>query len=121
MAAQRRADAMHDPGGGTRAQGCKPPSVGLEGESNQASSPCVEIEADVCSLDDNSRDESTEPPEPAGTLHKPQNGMDSSGSQPPSVWLEGEKCRPLSRHIEPNNVKTVEGGTRARQQEYADG
>ncbi|KIK77654.1 hypothetical protein PAXRUDRAFT_166138 [Paxillus rubicundulus Ve08.2h10] len=48
---------------------------------------------------------SAEPLEPAGALHEPQNGTDSPGSQPLSVQLEGEKCRPLSQHIEPNNVK----------------
>ncbi|KIK76340.1 hypothetical protein PAXRUDRAFT_170224 [Paxillus rubicundulus Ve08.2h10] len=50
---------------------------------------------------------SAEPLEPVGALHEPQNGMDSPGSQPLSIRLEGEKCRPLSRHIEPNNVKTA--------------
>ncbi|KAF8834928.1 hypothetical protein BDN67DRAFT_1016020 [Paxillus ammoniavirescens] len=33
---------LHDPGGETRAQGCTPPSVGLEGERNEATSLHIE-------------------------------------------------------------------------------
>ncbi|KIK81420.1 hypothetical protein PAXRUDRAFT_156163 [Paxillus rubicundulus Ve08.2h10] len=43
---------------------------------------------------------STEPLEPVGTLGELQSGMDSSGSQPLSIGLEGEKCRWLSVGLE---------------------
>ncbi|KIK78427.1 hypothetical protein PAXRUDRAFT_164056 [Paxillus rubicundulus Ve08.2h10] len=43
---------------------------------------------------------STEPLEPVGTLHEPQNRTDSPGSQPMSMGLKGEKHRWLSIGLE---------------------
>ncbi|KIK72984.1 hypothetical protein PAXRUDRAFT_21363 [Paxillus rubicundulus Ve08.2h10] len=43
---------------------------------------------------------STEPLEPVGASHEPQNGTDSTGSQPPSVGLKGERNRATSPCIE---------------------
>ncbi|KIJ06647.1 hypothetical protein PAXINDRAFT_20160 [Paxillus involutus ATCC 200175] len=62
-AARRRADAVHDPGGETRAPDSTPPSVRLEGESSKRSSRHVEPN-DVETDDHNAQ---TTPRDPVGT------------------------------------------------------
>ncbi|KIJ09415.1 hypothetical protein PAXINDRAFT_17493, partial [Paxillus involutus ATCC 200175] len=81
--AQHRADAVHDPGGETRAPGNKPPSVWLEGESSKRSSPYVETD-DVEMEDDNLKSSKTATQQRADVVHNPGGQTDAPDSVPPS-------------------------------------
>ncbi|KIJ04825.1 hypothetical protein PAXINDRAFT_21888 [Paxillus involutus ATCC 200175] len=102
--AQHRADAVHDPGGETRAPGNKPPSVWLEGESSKRSSPYVETD-DVEMEDDNLKSSKTATQQRADVVHNPGGQTDAPDSVPPSVRLEGERNRLTSLYVEVDNVK----------------
>ncbi|KIJ08147.1 hypothetical protein PAXINDRAFT_18692, partial [Paxillus involutus ATCC 200175] len=112
--ARRRADAVHDPGGETK----KPPSVRLEGESSKRSSLHVETD-DVETEDDDLKSSKTAARTRADALHDPGGQMNSPGSKPPSVGLEGERIRRSSLHVEADDVKTnddrVENGHNTQQ------
>ncbi|KIJ13592.1 hypothetical protein PAXINDRAFT_13553 [Paxillus involutus ATCC 200175] len=94
MAARRRADAVHDPGGKTK----KPPSVRLEGESGRWSSLHVET-------DDLKTCKTAAQRMCANAVHDPGGETDAPGSQPPSVRLEGEKDKALSLYVEAYHVE----------------
>ncbi|KIJ11305.1 hypothetical protein PAXINDRAFT_15772 [Paxillus involutus ATCC 200175] len=99
MPARHRADAVHDPGSKTDSPGNKPPSVQLEGESSKRSSLHVETD------DVNLKSSKTAARTRADALHNPGGQMNSPGSKPPSVELEGERIRWSSLCVEADDVE----------------
>ncbi|KIK92579.1 hypothetical protein PAXRUDRAFT_13143 [Paxillus rubicundulus Ve08.2h10] len=66
-----------------------------------ARTPMQDIMASAAAADPTTTNtKSAEPLEPVGALHEPQNGTDSTGSQPPSIGLKGERNRATSPCME---------------------
>ncbi|KIJ12167.1 hypothetical protein PAXINDRAFT_14941 [Paxillus involutus ATCC 200175] len=89
--AQRRADAVHDPGGETDAPDSVPPSVWLKGERNRHTSLNIEVNNVEMVVNDAEDDDHTQQPSrhPVGTM----DGDERHPSEPtePPDKEEGER------------------------------
>ncbi|KAF8833137.1 hypothetical protein BDN67DRAFT_1017906 [Paxillus ammoniavirescens] len=108
MAARRRADALHDPGGQTVAPGSVPPSVRLKGEKNKVTSLHVETN-DVETEDDDhveeDPDDQNPPRNPVGTTDGDKRHP--NGPTEPPDKKEGERGVNGELKVE-TTVETVE-------------
>ncbi|KIJ10059.1 hypothetical protein PAXINDRAFT_16906 [Paxillus involutus ATCC 200175] len=113
--AQRRADAVHDPGGDMKTPDSKPPSIRLEGESGKQSSRHVEMDDDHAKDDDHTQQPSRHPVgtmdgdkrHPNGPTEPPDEVERGQGGN--SEPREDERVESGDRGVEEMKSKEVEG------------